>query len=249
MDKAAYLNRFAAEKEKEATLDYLYHLQEQHMLHIPFENLDVIYQTPILLDVQRFYQKIVEHRRGGFCYELNGLFCWLLEQLGFDAHLISATVQKENGSWALQDSHATLLVHLDKRTYLVDVGFGDSVRKPIPLTGETVEDVRSVYRVKQLDSMTYDLQKQEKSWKTKYRFTTDKKKLEQFAPMCEFNQTSPDSPFTKTNLTTIATKTGRITLSGTTLITTNDQGKQKMEVQSDEIPALLEKYFQINLTQ
>lgn len=248
MDKAVYLKRFAAEKKEEATLDYLYHLQEQHMLHIPFENLDVIYKTPILLDVQHFYEKIVEHHRGGFCYELNGLFCWLLKQLGFNAHLISATVQKEDGSWALQDSHATILVHLDKQPYLVDVGFGDSIRKPIPLTGETVEDVSGAYRVEQLDSMTYDLQKQEKTWKTKYRFTTDEKKLEQFAPMCEFNQTSSDSPFTKTNLTTIATKTGRITLSGTTVIITNDQGKQKAEVQKDEIPAFLEKHFQIKLT-
>lgn len=248
MDKAAYLKRFAVEKQEEATLDYLYHLQEQHMLHIPFENLDVIYKTPILLDVQRFYKKIVEHRRGGFCYELNGLFGWLLKQLGFDSRLISATVQKEDESWALQDSHATILVHVDKQPYLVDVGFGDSVRKPIPLTGEIVEDAGGTYRVEQLDGITYDLQKQEKTWKTKYRFTTDEKKLEQFGPMCQFNQTSPNSPFTKTNLTTIATKTGRITLSGTTLVMTNDQRKQKMEVQSNEIPALLEKYFQIKLT-
>ncbi|MDQ0245253.1 N-hydroxyarylamine O-acetyltransferase [Bacillus fengqiuensis] len=247
MNKETYLNRFNAEKKKEATLDYLYHLQEQHMLHIPFENLDVIYKTPILLDVQRFYQKIVEHHRGGFCYELNGSFCWLLEQLGFDAHLISATVQKEDGSWALQDSHAAILVHLDKRLYLADVGFGDSVRKPIPLTGETVEDVSGAYRVEQLDGMTYDLQKQETTWKTKYRFTTDEKKLQQFAPMCEFNQTSLDAPFTKTTLTTIATETGRITLSGTTLIITAGEERRKKEINEQDIPALLQKYFYITL--
>lgn len=247
MDKQAYLKRFAAEEKKEATLDYLCHLQEQHMLHIPFENLDVIYKTPILLDVQRFYEKIVEHHRGGFCYELNGLFCWLLEQLGFDAHLVSATVQKEDGSWALQDSHATILSALDKQVYLVDVGFGDSVRKPIPLTGETVEDVSGAYRVQKLDDVTYDLQKKEKAWKTKYRFTTDKKHLEQFAPMCDFNQTSPNSPFTKTNLTTMATKTGRITLSGTTLTITDGKEKQRHEVDEQDIPALLQKYFYISL--
>ncbi|HWO98443.1 MAG TPA: arylamine N-acetyltransferase [Bacillus sp. (in: firmicutes)] len=247
MDRETYLNRFAAEKKNEAVLDYLCHLQEQHMLHIPFENLDVIYNIPILLDVQRFYTKIVEHHRGGFCYELNGLFCWLLKQLEFDAHLISATVQKEDGSWALQDSHAAILVRLDKQPYLVDVGFGDSARKPIPLTGETVEDVSGVYRIEQLDGITYDLQRQEKDWKTKYRFTTNQKQLEQFAPMCEFNQTSPHAPFTKTNLTTIATKTGRITLHGTTLTITTVQEKQKEEVNKQDIPALLQKYFGIIL--
>jgi N-hydroxyarylamine O-acetyltransferase len=246
MNKEAYLARFHAEKRNIAGLDYLCYLQEQHMLHIPFENLDVIYKTPIVLDVKGFYEKIVERHRGGFCYELNSLFCWLLNELGFNAHLIAGTVQKEDGSWALKESHATILVHLD-RPYLTDVGFGDSVRKPIPLTGETVEDASGVYRVHQLDDSTYDLQKRENGWKTQYRFTIEEKQLEQFAPMCEFNQTSPYSPFTKTNVTTIATNSGRITLSGTTLTITENGEKQKQEIDREKIPALLKKYFHIAL--
>ncbi|MFC3884455.1 arylamine N-acetyltransferase [Bacillus songklensis] len=246
MSKEVYLARFHAEKRNDVTLDYLRYLQEQHMLQIPFENLDVMYKTPIVLDMTRFYEKIAERHRGGFCYELNSLFCWLLTELGFKAHLIAGTVQKEDGSWALKESHATTLVHLDQ-PYLTDVGFGDSVRKPIPLTGETVEDVSGVYRVHQLDDITYDLQKHENGWKTKYRFTIEEKLLEQFAPMCEFNQISPHSPFTKTNLTTIATKTGRITLSGVTLTITNGEKKEKQEVSEKDIPALLQTHFHISL--
>jgi N-hydroxyarylamine O-acetyltransferase len=247
MDTAAYLNRFKAEESTDRTLAYLSCLQEQHMLHVPFENLDVIYKTPILLDVQRFYQKVVENGRGGFCYELNGLFCSLLGQLGFEAHLISATVQKEDGSWALKDSHAAILVHLDQ-PYVVDVGFGDSVRKPLPLSGEAADDISGVYRIHAVNGTTYDLQRLENAWKTKYRFTTEPKQLEQFAPMCEFNQTSPDSHFTKTNLTTIATKSGRITLSGNTLITTTGPSKQKKTISPAEISDVLEACFQLKLT-
>ena len=68
------------------------------MQHMPFENLDVIRKVPIYLNLQRIYEKIVSRKRGGYCYELNGLFNWLLTELGYDAHLIAATVRRPTGN-------------------------------------------------------------------------------------------------------------------------------------------------------
>src|SRR5690554_5564842 len=87
-----YLNRFNTSSFKEVSLENLGNLQNLHLQHIPFENLDVIRRIPIYLNLTTIYNKIVKNNRGGYCYELNGLFHALLVELGYDAHLVSATV-------------------------------------------------------------------------------------------------------------------------------------------------------------
>src|SRR5690625_4506003 len=77
-------------------------LQLHHLLHVPFENLDVIRGIPIILDVRAFYEKVVTNHRGGYCYELNGLFNWLLQQLGYDCYLVAATVLRPDGTFATE---------------------------------------------------------------------------------------------------------------------------------------------------
>ena len=135
MKTESYLKRFNMKKVTHPDLSTLVQLQHMHMRHVPFENLDVVNHVPILLNLETYYEKVVNHKRGGFCYELNGLFHWLLESLGYDNQLIAATVHRPDGTWAFSESHATQVVQLDE-PYLVDVGFGDSPTVPLPLTGE-----------------------------------------------------------------------------------------------------------------
>ncbi len=94
----------------EVNMDTLLQLQDHHMLHIPFENLDVIQKIRIPLDVENYFRKVVLNHWGGFCYELNGLFNWLLQSLGFKSKLASATVKRPDGGWTLTGSHACLIV-------------------------------------------------------------------------------------------------------------------------------------------
>ncbi len=243
-----YFTRFLAKRPAEPTLENLAFLQEKHMLHIPFENLDVISKTPIITDLERIFEKVVINLRGGFCYELNGLFGWLLREIGYDAHYVGATVKKPDGSWTIEGSHATNLVYLDGETYLVDVGFGDSVRKPVPLSGEVVQDVSGEYRALQIDEAHYDLQRfEDNQWQTLHRVSTVPKEFHEFAPMCEFNQTSPESPFTHKRLVTIATKEGRKTLSDSTLIVTENGQKTKETIAEEDLPMLLQQHFYLFL--
>src|SRR6185437_3894934 len=115
MDMLRYLKRFQGELlKKEISFENLAELQHRHMQHIPFENLDVIRRVPIYLNLPRIFEKIVNQNRGGYCYELNGLFCALLSELGYSAHLISATVKRPTGEWAKANTHAAILVQLEQ---------------------------------------------------------------------------------------------------------------------------------------
>ncbi|MGE7544360.1 arylamine N-acetyltransferase family protein [Sporosarcina newyorkensis] len=248
MEISQYLQRIGLKDIKGISIETLSQLQMQHMLHIPFENLDVMHNVPIPLDVETYYNKIVLNQRGGFCYELNGLFNWLLQGLGFNNHLIAGTVRTPKGTWAKEESHAAQIVQLDL-PYLVDVGFGDSTRMPLPLTGEPQEDVSGVYRAEKIEESIFDLQRKgnDAEWNTLLRFDITPKKLMDFEEACHFNQTSPDSHFTNKELITIATSDGRITLSGDTLVVTHNGEKQEKTVHNSERAAVLERYFGIHL--
>src|SRR5688500_13068678 len=93
MNVYAYLERVGLNR-RDLSLNAasLSRLQRSHLLAVPFENLDIHWNQPISVDLGRFYKKIVEQKRGGFCYELNGLFNELLRSLGFTTRLISARV-------------------------------------------------------------------------------------------------------------------------------------------------------------
>jgi N-hydroxyarylamine O-acetyltransferase len=251
MDVIPYLARLGVQRADEANLDFLTTLQRQHLTHIPFENLDIRRRVRIVLALERLYEKIVLRQRGGFCYELNGLFCWLLQQLGFAVRMVSAQVRNAQGIYGPEYDHMALLVDLD-RTYLVDVGFGRAVRTPLVLPDGSAADIDGAYRIHPL-STTYDsyaIQKQDKAgWTDLYRFTTQAQCLEAFTGMCQYHQTSPNSPFTQRSVCSIATATGRITLTDKHLITTVGQTTRESPlVSAHEYHELLQRYFAIVLS-
>jgi len=102
-------------------------LHKKHLLSIPFENLDIHLGRPIILSEDAFYEKIITHKRGGFCYELNGSFEALLTGLGFNVRILSARVAGKSGGFTPEFDHMTLLVTMKGR-WLADVGFGDHYR-------------------------------------------------------------------------------------------------------------------------
>lgn len=248
MDINAYLRRMGIEHVGNIRLETLRKLQYYHMTHIPFENLDVMRGVPIVLDIDSFYQKIVKRQRGGYCYENNGLFHALLNALGFQCRLVSGTIYRPDGTWARRGSHACTVVTLDGKEYLTDVGFGDSARGPLPLTGEVHQDVSGFYCMKKVEEGIYDIERMqadENDWNTIIRIDTTPMKLADFADANEFNQTSDKSPFTQKDIVTIATTNGRVTLSGQKLTTTEKGEKHETTISETEKKDVLERYFQI----
>lgn len=132
MDVRAYLQRIGITGPVELTLDGLEQLQRAHLTAVPFENLDVFHRRGVSTEPSWSVPKIVTLGRGGWCYELNGAFATLLEHLGFSVRWLGAIVLPATGP---VPDHLTIEVTLD-RPYLVDVGFGDSFIRPLPLDSE-----------------------------------------------------------------------------------------------------------------
>jgi N-hydroxyarylamine O-acetyltransferase len=237
MNLNSYLQRIKISQCEKPNLSFLSKLQEQHLLSVPFENFDIHQGKKIVLEENRFYEKVVVNRRGGFCYELNGLFCWLLRSLDFSVSMASSQVYRlAEDKFTPQFDHMVLLVNLEK-AYLVDVGFGDTFRKPIALPDGILEDISGMYRVQPFGPApdTYILQKKEKnSWQHVYSFTTHPRVISDFKQMCTFHQTSPESHFTQEIICTMATKTGRVSLSEDFLTNTGGNSKRKRRVTSPE---------------
>lgn len=247
MEAQQYLTRFNAALPNEISLSMLAELQHQHLQHVPFENLDVIRKMPIYLNLQTIYTKIVKNHRGGYCYELNGLFHWLLTELGYEAHLISATVRRPTGEWAKADTHAAIVVQLE-HPYLIDVGFGDSTYLPIPINGEERTDISGTYRIIQQLDHTFHLERFNNSERrTLYRFGLEPKELIDFHEGCVFNQVAKESSFTHSDIVTLATPIGRITLADQTVTVTENNIQTKSILSLEEKRRTLEKTFGIRL--
>ena len=248
MNVESYLKRINYEGSLNPSHETLTALQKAHLLNVPFENLDIALGRPIVLNDEALFNKIVERRRGGFCYELNGLFAWLLRELGFDVVKLSAGVFSDNGGFGPYFDHMALLVQLE-RPWLVDVGFGDSFRRPIPL--DEASDHREKFGVYRLDR-TKDkfvlMQLTEADmWKAQYRFTLQPYEYPDYEEMCLFHQTSPDSPFTKGRVCTLATRDGRVTLRNERLITTVGNRKEERPLRDEERGTLLREMFGVDL--
>ncbi|WP_183192893.1 arylamine N-acetyltransferase family protein [Brevibacillus nitrificans] len=236
MDEREYFRRMGV-KIEDIRIDYesLCLIQERHMLSIPFENLDIMSGRPVAITPEALHDKIVGRKRGGYCYELNGLLALMLQKVGFSVTLLSGRVWRRDGSWGPEFDHMALLVHLEE-DYFVDVGFGDSARLPMRLTGEVVEDAGGAYRI-MADSApnTYLFQKRtEEGWSSTLQFTTTPRRLEDFSEMNHEQQTSPNSHFAQRRICSLAMPTGRITISGDTFIETNGTAKTTRQIKSDE---------------
>jgi N-hydroxyarylamine O-acetyltransferase len=230
-----YLERIGITGDVHADYESLRRIQEHHMLSVPFENLDIMNGRPIELKLESMYYKIVEKRRGGYCYELNGLLGWLLQDIGYSVSILSGQVRRDDGAFGPEFDHMVLLVTLEE-DYIVDVGFGDSVRSPLPLSGEVVTDVSGSYRIMhERDSDVLFFQKRLKGkWVSEFRFTLQPRKLEDFYDMNVYQQTSPESHFTHKLICSIATPNGRISISGDFFIETIGSEKNRRAIRCDE---------------
>ncbi len=236
MNVKAYLERINYRGPLEPTAETLRGLQVAHLLAVPFENLSIHHGEPIVLADDALYTKIVENGRGGFCYEANGLFAALLRALDFDVAMLSAGVARDDGGFGPDFDHMTLMVTLEQR-WLADVGFGDSFREPLLLDerGEQAQG-RSAYRLDpDGDQLILTRRDEGDEWKAQYRFTLRPHEYADYAEMCRYHQTSPQSHFTRQSVCSRATEGGRVTLSGMRLITTSDDGgRQERTLSSEE---------------
>jgi N-hydroxyarylamine O-acetyltransferase len=236
MDTAAYLRRINYTGPLTPTAETLRQLHLAHLFAVPFENLSIVWGEPIVLSDEALFEKIVQCHRGGFCYELNGLFAALLRALGFKVVRLEGSVMNPRGEFAARFDHMPLMVTLGDR-WLVDVGFGDCFREPL-LLDERAEQVqgRRAYRIEEVGDGYLVLHRRNEAgeWTTQYRFSLEPHIYSDYAEMCRYHQTSPESFFSQGRICSLATIEGRVTLSKMRLIVTRDSGREEKELHSEE---------------
>ncbi len=250
MEVNKYLQRIGSNENPKTNLDTLIQLHKFHLFNVPFENLDIHLGREIILDTNKFYNKIVLNNRGGFCYELNGLFFDLLSHLGYKAKMISARVANSKGGFGKEFDHMAIIVKLDDE-WLVDVGFGDSFIEPLKFEIELPQKQYGMtYKIVKHDEDYFKLQRSSDGEKYigQYIFKLDKRALSDYTEMCVHNQTSPTTMFTQKRICTRATEDGRVTLSDLKLIITKGGVKTETQLKDEEEYKLnLQKLFKINI--
>lgn len=248
-----YLDRIGYTQELQPNPDTLHGMHRAHMLTVPFENLDIVPpRRPIHLDEQSLWDKLIVHRRGGFCYELNGLFAWLLKQIGFEVTYLNARVYRADGMPGIDFDHLTLLVQTpgDPERYLADVGFGDSFLEPLRfvMQEEQPQGLRA-YKLEQADDGYAVWQRDyDGNWERRYYFDLRPRNFPQdYEAACKYQQTSPESSFTRAGVISMATPNGRVTLEKSRFISTKNGIREERSVSEEEYPAFLKECFGVVL--
>jgi N-hydroxyarylamine O-acetyltransferase len=233
-DMDAYLRRIGYSGSVTPNAETLREIHRAHLFAVPFENLDIGWRREIRVDEEAFVRKIVDYRRGGFCYELNGAFATLLRTLGFTVTLLSARVPSADGADGPEFDHLTLRVDL-REPWLADVGFGDCFIDPLRLqVGLEQEQRGNCFRIVEVgESLRVERRDADAGWRTEYLFSLKPHRLEEFADMCRYHQTSPLSPFTRKRVCSRATEDGRITLSDMKLIMTRNGRREERLLESE----------------
>ncbi|NQX41704.1 N-hydroxyarylamine O-acetyltransferase [Pedobacter steynii] len=249
MDYSAYLKRINYEGDLNVSLDLLKKLQYLHLLHVPFENLDI--HQGVEIKMENAFSKLVERGRGGFCYELNGAFFGLLTNIGFQVRLISGRVANKEQGFGEEFDHMAILAEIDGDCYLVDVGFGDFSAEPLKIMLNTLQHDRyGDFQMEMFDN-TYLIVKKlvNDVLIPEYIFTEIARIPDDFREMCIYHQKSENSSFTKKKICSIATENGRITVTGDRLKIR--EGKEVMEKEFEKVSEFhhyLWKYFNIQLS-
>ena len=250
IDLDAYFNRIqwgGGTAPSHATLAGLVHA---HMAHIPFENLDVLLGRPVRLDLPSLQNKLVQARRGGYCFEHATLLGAVLEQLGFATERKLARVVLERPLEAAARTHMFLSVSLADGRYVVDPGFGALA----PQTPLALLDVAPT-----LDSgATHWMQRDRHYWKMCARPRAEVivgwvSTLEDEGP-ADFEMGNhhvasyPTSPFVNRIMLRALTPTGRVTVMNRD-VTIWRGGEPESQVLADRqaLRALLAQYFGFDL--
>ena len=157
MDIDDYLQRINGITLRKNSVQNLYKLQNNHLLNVPYENLDIhlYYDYNFEFDREKIYDKIVKNKRGGLSFELNYLFYWLLNELGYDVHFINCRNYKsETDTWMQWGSHIALIVNMNDSKFLVDVGSIDNYRTPLKFAISTIQfDITGQYNIINCDEL------------------------------------------------------------------------------------------------
>lgn len=249
---AAYLQRLHLSAPGPPTLEALCALHRAHLLQVPFENLDIHLGRALSLELPDLFDKVVDRRRGGYCYELNSLFAALLRTLGYEVSFLSARVVGDGGEPGPAFDHLALRVTSPALpgAVLADVGFGDAFLEPLVLSpGVRRQEGSKVVGLERTGTTWTYLEDRGRGPEAHYLLTEAAFPLQAFQERHVWQQTAPDSHFRRQPLCTRATAEGRLTLAGCRLIQTDRAGRTEQLLAPAARQAVLRDQFGVRLDQ
>ena len=248
-DQNEYLGRIKYSGEVKSSIEHLYAIHHAQFFTIPFENFDICLSRAINLEPDHLFQKLVKSNRGGYCFELNGLFLRALKSFGFEARALLARVHFSGEPTGR--GHQISLVTIQGKQWIVDVGFGkDTPHCPIPLiinqpstiNGQTFRLVEDQYYSFMLQSKTSE------KWEDLYSFDLEYVCPGDIAYGNHFTSTHPGSFFVSARVAALPIDNGVITLNNKTLKKTLKGKETQIQLREDETYIeSLKTYFGIKL--
>ncbi len=233
MDVDAYLARIGSHRGAS-----LAELHSAHTRTVPFEDYDIHLGIPISFDLDALQDKIVRRRRGGFCYELNGLFAALLGELGHDVTLLSAFDVNADGTRDADFDHMRLLVGTDAGPVLADVGNGGRWERPVPLApGE-----HGPLMVGRDGDIWWTATRSGERWQRDWHFTLTPRAFVEYLPRCRFQEHDPSSHFRRHRIASLVVEGGRIALDNGVF---KETGRPDRTLSAEEELAVLAERFGI----
>lgn len=249
---SSYLNYIGFFATPRADLETLKQLHILHTHKIPFENLNPFLDMPVYLELADLVQKMVENKRGGYCFEHNNLFLKALREIGFKAKGLGARVlYNQDENLITRRSHMLIAIEIDQETYFADVGFGGlTLTTPILFkTGIEQTTTHEMFRVEPMDG-DYKLQAKIKGvWKTLYRFDLQEQYGPDYGVINYYLSNHPESPFKTGLIAAMPTKEGRLALKNNQLTTYNKAGDAQVTLLANEseLKQVLQDVFHIQL--
>jgi N-hydroxyarylamine O-acetyltransferase len=236
-DVASYLSRIGYNGPLDVNIDTLSRLQECHLHTIPYENFDILNNVPLSLEIPDLLNKIVVRRRGGYCFELNKLFSWLLRELGFTITDYFARFWRDEPNPPPMRRHHVLQVEAEGALYLCDVGVGGVIpRRPVIMVENMIQNQgNEYYKLVRDQYFGWVLcEKKKGEWSKIYSFTEEPQLAKDYIMASYWCENSPDSIFKKSAMASICTDAGRTTLAGNEFRIFTAEGVQAFKPQTEE---------------
>ncbi len=248
-DAAEYCRRIGMEEPRKASEETLRAMHRAQLFTIPFENFDIQLGRGIDVSPAAIYEKLVRHPRGGYCFELNGLFLQALLHFGFEARALLARVHVRGEPSGR--THQLSLIEIEGREWIADVGFGASTpRAPLPFEFDRITEQDGA-RNRLIAAEPWGIMLQQEGpegWENLYSFDLMHVCRADIATGNHYTSTHPGVHFTKMRMANLPNAGGRLSLADFVLTEVRDGETRRVPVPDGEsYLGLLREKFGIEL--
>jgi N-hydroxyarylamine O-acetyltransferase len=208
-------------------------IHRAHLAAIPYENLEIQLGREKTIDEDAFFDALVMRRRGGWCYEMNGLLTTMLRALGYRVRRVGGAVARSRFPDDAVGNHMVGLVDIEGTRFVADVGLGDGPLEPFELTESAWTEGDLTFSLERLDDGWWRFQNHEHGLAPDFDFTEEERPLDWYRPKCAQLQVDPHSPFVNYAMTFRRTPTGARSLRDTWLIEVDGSTRTERRIEDE----------------